>query len=103
MIAYPENAKIYSDMLLDLASFDIVPADEISAQIMGDEEEKEDGSGKLSNQVKSAGYKTSSFVENNFMTMFVFSQEILIIIILRMLFVCFSRVRKLNIILTKFW
>ena len=66
VISYPENAQIYSDMLLSMATMDLIPeevSDEIVRELLGikeDAEQTEVTLENLSTEMTDAGYDTAS-------------------------------------------
>ena len=72
VVNYPENAKLYSEILLELARFDIIPFDLLvgpTQELLGMESDKgkvEVIEKNLSQQAQEeGGYESASLLENN--------------------------------------
>lgn len=94
-VVYPENAKIVLETFLEIATMDLMPdevKDSIKEEILQVESREDQAAvidSELSNSVKSAGFESSSQLENNFMQILMLvASSILLLVALLFFLLC---------------
>ena len=104
VIKYPENAMIASDMLYQIASLELIPEDfkqdVIGLVIQQDDQQAEDDAAimekEISQQVKDAGFESTSGLSNNFLTILVLCAVTALLIFVALCYQCARRFQKVR-------
>ena len=108
-VAYPENAKMWYDMMLQIANFGVIPTDQLKKLLEdkignADQIDKdfEDKAGEvLSETTIEQGYNNSNVITGNILSLIIIGLVVVVLVILLIMRICCYRINCVKTLIQK--